>query len=195
MIGSHNSFTFKKSTRRLFNAFKCFWRCQDKTIQEQYNAGVRFFDLRVYHKSSHAWGIAHGLVNLYGGFGTVEAILYYMHGQFPDAHFRLILEKGSDNDEEEFKDQVADAVTAFDCHTKLYEAIIKSGWKIVYHNPAKEFIIKDYCYTPILSGKSFWYNLTHFKFATIKGYAKKHNPVIIEEMITDPVTVHFMDFV
>ena len=47
MIGSHNSFTYLKSTNSVINAVSAFWRCQVKSIQEQYKAGVRFFDVRV----------------------------------------------------------------------------------------------------------------------------------------------------
>ena len=46
MIGSHNSFTYLKSTNSVINAVSAFWRCQVKSIQEQYKAGVRFFDSR-----------------------------------------------------------------------------------------------------------------------------------------------------
>ena len=195
MIGSHNSFTFKKSVNKLFNIFKCFWQCQNKSLQEQYESGVRFFDIRIYRKDKSHWGIAHGLVNLYGGFDTIETILHYMASIFPEAYYRILLEKGDNSVVETFEDEVADAITALGNYSKLYEAIIKQNWKIVYHNDHKEFIIHDYCYTPILTGESFWYNIKHFKLSSIKSYAKKHNPKITEDLKNDQITVHFMDFI
>lgn len=199
MIGSHNSFTFKNSPNWLFNKFNYFWRCQNKTMREQYDAGVRFFDIRVYRKDDAHWGLAHGLVNLYGGFDTISTLLIYMITQFPEAYFRVLLEKGDDSIVKVFTGEVSDALaslsTPFTNRSKLYQAIIKSGWNIIYSNPNEEFIIHDYCYTPILTGKSFWYNVKHFKFSSIKKYAKKHNPKITQEMIDDPKEIHFMDFV
>lgn len=194
MIGSHNSFTFKKSTNSLFNLFSGCWKCQNKTLTQQYEAGVRFFDLRVFRKDDTHWGLAHGLVNLSGGYDTITTLLMIMHSSFPEAYFRVILEKGSSDDKKLFKDEIADAIVDLKGVTKIYQAIIKSNWEIVYSSN-KEFIMKDYCYTPVLSGKSFWYNLTHIKLSTIKKWAKKHNPEITQELIDDPVVVHFMDFI
>lgn len=194
MIGSHNSLTFKASNNWLFNQFEWLWKCQHKSLQEQYENGVRFFDIRVYQKDPGHWGFAHGMVNLYGGFDTVRTILLYMNSIFPEAYFRVVLEKGNKKTIQKFKEEVAQAIEDFSGKTRLYQAIIKSGWEIVYCSE-KEFIIKDYCYTPILTGESFWYNLKHLKLSSIKKYAKKHNPTVSQEIINDPVEVHFMDFV
>lgn len=194
MVGSHNSFTFKNATCKLYNVFKSFWRCQDKSLHEQYDAGVRFFDLRVFRKDERHWSLAHGLVNLYGGYDTIYTLMFYMMTQFPDAHFRVVLEKGDSNVEKIFEDEVADAITALADRVHLYQAIIKSNWKILYTSN-QEFIFHDFCYTPVLSGESFWYNVKHFKLSSIKKYAKKHNPGITQEMKNDETNIYFMDFV
>ena len=46
-IATHNSATGEKSKNLLHALFTPFAKCQDKTIREQYDAGVRYFDLRV----------------------------------------------------------------------------------------------------------------------------------------------------
>lgn len=46
-IATHNSATGERSKNLLHALCTPFARCQDKTIREQYDAGVRYFDLRV----------------------------------------------------------------------------------------------------------------------------------------------------
>lgn len=56
-LGSHNSWTFAPKRHWWFPAFMA--RCQNKTIQQQYEAGVRLFDLRLkFYKGK--WEVAHG---------------------------------------------------------------------------------------------------------------------------------------
>ena len=56
-LGSHNSWSFGK-TEWYIPAFTC--RCQKLNIQEQYNRGIRLFDLRIRFKDYKA-RVAHGL--------------------------------------------------------------------------------------------------------------------------------------
>jgi hypothetical protein len=58
-IATHNSATGEKAffPTRLFNLFSM---CQNKTLIEQYNVGVRFFDIRI-KKNNRGWICAHGL--------------------------------------------------------------------------------------------------------------------------------------
>ena len=58
-IATHNSGTGEKSGGWLSRLFFIFAKCQSKTLVEQYNAGVRLFDLRIrknkkQHSSSRA---------------------------------------------------------------------------------------------------------------------------------------------
>ena len=46
-LATHNSATGERSKNLLHSFFSIFAKCQDKTIREQYEAGVRYFDLRV----------------------------------------------------------------------------------------------------------------------------------------------------
>lgn len=47
MLGSHNSFTYLTPVKWWMRLLTPWTKCQSKTIVEQYEAGVRYFDIRV----------------------------------------------------------------------------------------------------------------------------------------------------
>ena len=59
-IGTHNSATGEKSSGFLSRLGKIFAKCQRKTLSEQLNSGITWFDLRVKEKED-TWVFAHGL--------------------------------------------------------------------------------------------------------------------------------------
>lgn len=61
MLGTHNSGSFAKQIGWTKWIPKCFSRCQKLNLREQYDLGVRYFDIRVtYYKGDYY--IAHGMV-------------------------------------------------------------------------------------------------------------------------------------
>lgn len=105
MIGSHDTMTYLKSTSWLYNNCKKYWKCQCKTLDEQYKFGIRMFDFRVY-LSKGKWKFAHGKVNLsHKGFPTLLSLVEFMKEKYPLAIYRIWLEKGDDDDIAEFKRQ------------------------------------------------------------------------------------------
>lgn len=186
MIGSHNTFTYLSPKSKIFGRFKWLWRCQDKPFDEQYKLGVRFFDIRVFRESEYCWRVAHGLVNFKLFFIDLTSISNYISQNYPDAIFRLILEKGSAEDEIKFKESLKNLKSK-----NVYQVIVKKGWKVLYLRNGLVLDIIDYT---LLSGKSFWYNLVHFNFNTIK-HNSKSNPTITKEMVEDKNVVYFMDYV
>lgn len=194
MIGSHNTFTFLSPKHKFFNLFKWLWRCQDKTIDEQYKAGVKYFDIRV----SSGYKFAHGLVTLDTDYMLLGYILTYIKNTFPNAKCRIILERGNTKETATFVTHVINLLASKYFYPILeqyvHQIIVKKDWKIIYDNPKMNLEIKDYSYVPRYSDKSFWYNLTHFKFDTIKHHSKS-NPTITKEMIEDKNVVYFMDYI
>lgn len=93
MIGSHDTFTYLKSTSWVYNNCKKWWKCQCKTIAEQYAFGIRLFDIRVCRDKGR-WRMCHGKVNLKMTFDTLRDICADMQRNFPEAIYRLVLEKG-----------------------------------------------------------------------------------------------------
>ena len=59
-IATHNSGTGESGGGVISFFGSPFSKCQSKTLVEQYNAGVRLFDLRV-RKHKGKWVFAHGL--------------------------------------------------------------------------------------------------------------------------------------
>ena len=105
MIGSHDTMTYLKSTSWLYNNCKKYWKCQCKTLDEQYKFGIRMFDFRVY-LSKGKWKFAHGKVNLnHKGFPTLLSLVEFMKENYPLAIYRIWLEKGDNDDIAEFKRQ------------------------------------------------------------------------------------------
>lgn len=81
MIGSHNSLSYLPP-RNLWGKITKLWgKCQDKTLVEQYNAGVRYFDIRLnlYRNciGEFEWHFVHNKVD----YGLVDCSLWkYLGG-------------------------------------------------------------------------------------------------------------------
>lgn len=92
MIGSHNTFSYLPPVNPIYRLFIRYWRTQSKTIKEQYEAGVRMFDIHVtYHNSR--WWPACGFVRLKGiSFDTIEDICNYMDERYPQALYTITVE-------------------------------------------------------------------------------------------------------
>lgn len=66
ILGSHNSFTYLKPKHWYMRLFTIFAKCQSKDIFKQYDAGARYFDLRIRFKTGKPTFtdiiVAHGLM-------------------------------------------------------------------------------------------------------------------------------------
>lgn len=188
MIGSHNCYTFLPARKHWLEWFSFLWRTQDKNIKEQKDCGVRYFDVRVkYDPYIRMWRICHGIVDFYLVFRSLEDIANIFNSN--EYRLRLILEKDTEEGRKHFINEISTIKDKYCC---LSFACIKKEWEIIYN---KDPQIIDYTYTPWLSGVSFWNNIKRFNFfSTIKRWAKKHNPVINNIIIEDN-TVHFMDYI
>lgn len=62
VLGSHNSWSYLKPRLWFLRPFAFTARCQEKTIKEQYDLGVRCFDLRLRFNKKGKPVIAHGLI-------------------------------------------------------------------------------------------------------------------------------------
>ena len=94
ILASHNSMSYLPVANWLLKPFAFMARCQSKTIEEQYAAGVRLFDIRVgYDKKGNAH-FRHGLMRFKG---DVEAVLQWLNSQPELVRVRLILEEYRDD--------------------------------------------------------------------------------------------------
>lgn len=103
-----------------------------------------------------------------------------------NSKFRLVLEKGDEEDEKIFKEE---ALKNVDTCPSLITVIIKKPWTVLYNRENLKF--HDYSYeewefTDIIQ------NLTNFP---IKENAHKINPTITKEMLESTTEVWFMDYI
>lgn len=193
MLGSHDSYTYQRANNPLLNKIKRYWRTQTKSIDEQYEAGVRFFDIRVKrnvvwigNKVYIFWQTCHGLAEFDETFHDIPAICKYFDDKYKGSIYRIWLEKGTESDEEVFKNQI-DCCARF-C-PNLMQAVIKKGeieiYRSVNHPKLNYYPYKDWTVKGIVK------NL--FK-CPIKDWAKKHNPKITKEIL-DSDEIYFIDYV
>lgn len=195
MIGSHDSFTYLEAKYSIFNLFSFLWRTQSLTIGEQIVKGVFYFDIRVRKVSKkdsnkYCWRVCHGLVDFDVEFNRIEDILK----TFKPYKVRIILERGSTEDEELFINEVKEVSKNYE---NLWFSCIKKNWIVIVD--LDPYII-DYSYTPILSGNTLWSNIKRiFNFIksgnySIKKNAELNNPTINQELISCN-QLHFMDYI
>lgn len=218
MIAAHDSFTYLKSEDSLSEMFSFFWRCQTRSIRELYNLGIRFFDIRIVrnmkrgyinkfilHKEDiPTWSIAHGVAEikdkeLYSlsstKFYTIEGICNYFELAFPEAKYRIMLER----DSKRYKNQFIEEITGLEKHYKnLLWYGIKHPWKELYKSEEYPQVEVDYICHPFNwdMEQPLMYNIKNFKFdINIKNYARKNNPEITQEMKDDPDILFWMDHI
>lgn len=202
MIGSHNSMTYLPPVHRFWRLFTPFWRCQNKTIEEQIKAGVKLFDIRVvWDKKLGCWQFAHGLVQFGWKKGDPLSVgleptltLLETHGCL----YRIVLERGSEYDEERFNSWFGfGADIWWKSHPHCISAIRKRGWKSVrsrrFDYAYKNMQLADHSFVPFRSDRPWWRQLSWRMFCTPRLWAKRHNTVR-NSWKKSGNTVHFYDF-
>ena len=176
-IGSHNSWSFAP-TAWYIPHFVC--KCQKLNIQQQYEAGVRLFDLRLRFKN-FIWGVAHG-----SAFFNVDwkKDLIWLNNK-KDCYVRIILEYNKEHKninllEDLFKGY-CERLQYLYSDIKFFGGNRKWDWKRVYEfNNPDELLLDRY------SSTTSWFNSKN-KFLKIIDewwpwlYAKFHNKKTIEE--------------
>lgn len=117
VYGSHNTMTYLPIKNWWMFPGLLIARCQNHSIEEQFNRGARVFDLRVYlNKKSKQWEFAHGLINFKSYYDICKVIRninkftglnslsqenghWFYNEQIRDIYVRIILEKWSSESE------------------------------------------------------------------------------------------------
>lgn len=136
IYGSHDTMTYLK--------LKCFlgWlaipfaKCQNKTIQEQYNVGVRCFDLRVTFDKEGNPIFANGIAKFEGDVWQILNCLKDMS----NVHVRVILEDTKVNERNvvKFLDFCYTLSSKFP-NIKCFGGNRRCDWKVIYtftYNPS-----------------------------------------------------------
>ena len=108
ILGSHNTMSYLRPKTWWGRLFRFVAQCQSKTLAEQWNAGVRYFDLRIGYESSWNAEFRHGAVafqlhsfdkktKTQKGFDDVEDVLQWLDEKAvasgEKVWVRLLLEK------------------------------------------------------------------------------------------------------
>lgn len=99
MIATHNSVTGERGKGLLSWLVTPFSRCQSKTLKEQYEAGCRYFDIRVFKDKGGVWRCGHGL---WTAEKSLSQVWTEIRADYPDAYYSITIEKGGEAMYKEF---------------------------------------------------------------------------------------------
>ena len=220
MIGAHDIFTYLDAEDFALNIFAPFWRCQQYSPNVLYNKyGVRFFDIRVcrnktasivgifgklFKKKKFTWATAHGLAEFNQNFNTIEDVFKYMNKNFPEAQYRIVLERCSTDEKNEFYNQIKSWIA--NNGSKLKASNYKCSWigikkpwtqlyidSNLYPKNIKDYSCRLFNWDP---SKSLSANIKNFRADyTIETWAKRNNPKLTISEKNDTNTLYFMDYV
>jgi len=220
MIGAHDTFTYLNAQDIAINLFKKYWRCQKYSPEILYhNYGVRFFDIRLcknttagvtgllgrlFKKKKFTWATAHGLAEFRQEFANFEEVLKYMQSKFPEAQYRVVLERCSSEEVKEFKKQTNEWIKndGKKLKDKKYNCSwigIKKPWQSLYINQnlyPRE--VHDYCCRLFNwdTSKDLKTNIKNFRADyTLEKWAKIYNPILTKEQKVDPNVLYFADYI
>lgn len=127
-IGTHNSATGERPQGLLSWLGTPFARCQTKTIREQYEAGCRFYDLRV-RVYGGDWYLCHGL---WMSRRTLLGVLVQL-SRYPERCNVILTYEGSKNDTEfgRFVEMTDGIERAFRHINFVYTAVKRPQWEIL----------------------------------------------------------------
>ena len=192
MLGSHNTMTYLPPRFLIFKPFSFLWKCQDKSLFEQIEKGVKYLDIRVrYDRKNKVYRFAHGIVDLkHSGFNSIRSLCNYLTAD--NVNYRIILERGNEKDKQRFISEIK-LISCSKTYDNFVYGGIKTPWMTVFKNIKFNHSLKDYSYVPFYTDK-FPFRLNKIKLTTIKQHAKQNNPKIDANILKDDC-FHSMDYV
>ena len=139
IIGSHNTMSYMKPKHWWMKPFLFMAKCQDKTIEKQYEYGARLFDLRLVFDKNGNVGFAHGLFSFQG---NLDEVLSYLNSKMERVYVRILNER--DKNYDLFKKKCMQIKLKYP-HIMFIGGINKKDWKQLYDfesNPNLKIIDK-----------------------------------------------------
>lgn len=188
MLATHNSMTYLPAVNPFFNLFSFLWRCQNRTEFGQTLLGAEYLDFRVAFRKGRLT-FAHGIVDLQTPPGGVIFAIKDMDAFVKG--FRVVLERGSEEDAAKLRTLLAQAKLRH-----LTHIIIKKDWRIIFRRkrPGVPDSIIDHSFVPFTSDKPWYKQLGLHIINYPKRYARRHNGRVIRAR-TDEGHLHFYDFI
>lgn len=129
--------TYLEPSDSFMKLFKCNWRCQEKTLDEQLRSGCRCIDLRIRLKNNK-WVFAHGktvlksnddvisILNKLNAFSVMNKIKIYV---------RILLEEDEKNIDQEmrFIELCRTIEAKYTGILQFFEGRRKFDWKLLYN--------------------------------------------------------------
>lgn len=139
ILGSHNSWSYLPPKKWWMKLFSFTARCQDLNIEEQYNLGVKCFDLRIRFKDGELI-VAHGLIEYDINRQELFKLLEYLDFK-GDVSVRILHEVRTKNSytQESIEDFI-DFIITLQCrfnHIKFWCGRNLYNWNIDYEFPFK----------------------------------------------------------
>lgn len=144
-LGTHNSMSYLKPKYWFMYPFRFIAKCQNMTIDEQLDAGIRMFDLRISYNIDLIPQFKHGLIAFRG---NVESILNHLNNFKEPIYVRFILEVNSTDQDLYIKEKY------FEIDCKRWEHIYpnlkffcgrrKYDWKQLYKFKLDDLNIDQY---------------------------------------------------
>lgn len=97
-LATHNSMTYLTPVKWWMKLLRPIYRCQSKTIGEQYEAGVRMFDFRIDFDSHIVPLFRHGIVAFKGNVFCILYDLSMVSSPNDPIYVRIILERAGNED-------------------------------------------------------------------------------------------------
>lgn len=170
MIGSHNTFSYLPPKNFWGKITRLWNKCQDKTIQEQYDAGVRYFDIRI-KLIDGFWHIVHNNVDYGSCYYPTLASMFNKLAPKDNVYIRIILDvRKIPKNKEEYKEKFLNYINMFNAYivkpdnVHLDSAIVYWEWKELL-KPSIE--VKEYHAS--VSAKWYQYIFGTKKFAKLSN--------------------------
>lgn len=137
-VGTHNSMTYLKPKRWYLYPFRFIAKCQSLTIQEQYNLGIRLFDIRISYDKDNNPEFRHGSMAFKG---DVYKTLEWLNSQGCPIKIRILLEEKKESTLREtlFIKDINKFKSIF-LNLTFYEGRRKFDWKQIIELPTLDII-------------------------------------------------------
>lgn len=164
LIATHNSGTGESPKGLLSYLLTPFARCQSKTIEEQYDAGCRFFDIRLRYVDG-VLKFAHKPWVSKKGIYDILPIL----ANKPEKYAIGVMYEGSLTDEElaKFEGEIKSITEQYNIDLAYFG--VRTPWKVHYENPDYAY---DYGFQPLNPNSWHMYIPIPWMWNKIKGNHK-----------------------
>lgn len=199
ILGTHNSLSYAKPLKWWMKPFNFMAKCQSLTVQEQWDFGVRFFDIRT--KLINTDYASHGLVDYdISVYKTINWLIDKAEETGETIYIYINCERNLKDGDIDAFEQYLEIINPYKPNVHVCGGYCKGPWRNVLHikNPSiaelhwefMNFNNKNYKFCTKL--KKLLTNIIHF---SPKYWAKKDNKSYKEQAKNSNCEVLMLDFV